>query len=61
MDKKQKKFLTIREVAKTLAISERSVNRYIAAKKIKATKIGGWRVMKKDLQNFIRQSSNIKK
>src|SRR5947207_252764 len=53
MSKKAKKYLTIKDVAKALDISERSVNRYIESKKLKATKIGAWRVMKKDLEDFI--------
>lgn len=58
---KSKKYLTIKEVAKALAISERSVNRYIENKKLKATKIGFWRITKKDLQDFIQRSSNFQK
>ncbi|MDD2785989.1 MAG: helix-turn-helix domain-containing protein [Patescibacteria group bacterium] len=57
----KKKFMTIAAVAKELDVSQRSVNRYIAAKKLKATKIGSWRITKKDLQDFIRGSSNIQK
>ena len=54
----QKPFLTIKEVAKHLQIGERSVYRYIETKKIKATKIGGWRIAPSDLEDFVRRSSN---
>lgn len=54
-------FLTLREVAKRLRVSERSVLRYIHLKKLVATKIGYWRINENDLEKFIRQHSNIKK
>ena len=57
----KKKFLTIKDAAKHLQIGERSVYRYIQAKKLKATKIGGWRIEEKDLQDFIKRSSNVHK
>ncbi len=57
----KKKFLTIEKVAKRLQVGERTVYRYIEAKKLKATKIGRWRIYEEDLQDFIRRSSNIHK
>ena len=54
-------FLTIEEVAKILQIGERSVYRFIEAKELKATKIGGWRITRKDLQDFIKSKTNIHK
>jgi excisionase family DNA binding protein len=59
--KKPKKFLTIKDVAEKLDISQRSVNRYIEAKKLKATKIGFWRITAQDLQDFVKRSSNLRK
>ena len=58
-----KKLLTIEKVVKTLEISERSVYRYIKSGLLKATKIGGWKITEKDLQDFIklRHSTNIYK
>lgn len=44
-----------------LDIKERTAYRYIKEGKIKATKIGGWRVEEKDLEDFIKRSSNTSK
>ncbi|MFH1178610.1 MAG: helix-turn-helix domain-containing protein [bacterium] len=52
------KFLTIKEVAKKLRVSERSVMRYIKAKKLRASKMGQWRVKENDLDLFFRANSN---
>ena len=52
------KLLTIREVAKILRVSERSVNRYIEAGKLKASKIGQWRIKQEDLSIFLEETSN---
>jgi excisionase family DNA binding protein len=52
------KLLTIKEVAKILRVSERSVNRYIEAGKLKASKIGQWRVKQDDLSVFLDETSN---
>lgn len=57
----KKTFLTIEEVAKILQIGERSVYRFIKAKELKATKIGGWRITEKDLQDFIKSKTNLHK
>jgi excisionase family DNA binding protein len=53
-------FLVIKEVAKALRVSQRSVMRYIKSKKLCATKIGQWRIKTKDLERFINQNSNRK-
>jgi len=55
------KLLTIKEVAKILRVSERSVNRYIEAGKLKASKIGQWRIRQEDLSVFLDETSNIDK
>ncbi|PIX88670.1 MAG: excisionase [Candidatus Nealsonbacteria bacterium CG_4_10_14_3_um_filter_36_16] len=55
------KLLTIKEVAKILRVSERSVNRYIESGKLKASKIGQWRISQKDLEDFLNKTKNIKK
>jgi excisionase family DNA binding protein len=52
------KFLTVEEVADYLVVDQRTIYRYIHAKKIKATKIGSWRITVADLQDFIKQSTN---
>ena len=58
---KKKRFLNIKKVAKRLQIGERSVYRYIEKKQLKAIKIGGWRITERDLQDFIKRSSNVQK
>jgi len=55
------KLLIIKEVAKILRVSERSVNRYIESRKLKASKIGQWRISQKDLEEFLQKTKNIKK
>jgi len=55
------KLLTIKEVAKILRVSERSVNRYIESGRLRAVKIGQWRIRQKDLEKFLEESENIKK
>ncbi len=54
------KLLTIKEVAETLRVSERSINRYITSGKLKASKIGWWRIKQSDLEGFLSKTSNIK-
>jgi excisionase family DNA binding protein len=55
------KLLTIEEVAKILRVSTRSVNRYIELGKLKASKIGVWRIKQSDLNAFLENTSNTKK
>lgn len=55
------KLLTIKEVAKYLRVSERSVLRYIEAGRLKATKVGYWRVSEKKLEDFLQRASNSRK
>jgi len=55
------KFLTVQEVAKRLRVSERSVMRYIKAKKLVASKMGQWRVRMRDLGRFFNAYSNNRK
>lgn len=55
------KFLTIQEVAKKLRVSERSVMRYIKAKKLVASKMGQWRIKEGDLDRFFNAHLNSKK
>jgi len=53
------KLLTIKEVAEILRVSERSVNRYIESRKLKASKIGQWRIKQSDLDEFLEKNLNI--
>ena len=50
--------LTLKEVAERLRVSERSVFRYIHDGKLKATKIGYWRISEKALEDFIQRNTN---
>lgn len=52
------KFITTQEVAKKLRVSERSVMRYIKAKKLVASKMGQWRIRGSDLENFFKKYTN---
>jgi len=58
MKRNTEKFYTLQEVAKLLRVSERSIYRYIKSAKLKATKVGYWRIEKKNLDTFIKNSSN---
>ena len=55
------KFLTIKEVAEILRVSGRSVNRYIEAGRLRASRIGQWRIKQSDLDEFLKENSNIHK
>jgi len=55
------KLFTIEEVAKILRVSGRSVTRYIESGKLKASKIGVWRIKESDLNAFLEKTSNAKK
>jgi excisionase family DNA binding protein len=50
--------LTIREVADYLKVTERTIYRLAAAKKMPAFKIGGsWRFSRQDIDSWIKQQS----
>lgn len=53
------KLLTIKEVANYLRVSERSVLRYIEAGRLKAIKVGYWRVKEKDLNKFLIKNLDV--
>jgi excisionase family DNA binding protein len=54
-----KKYLTVRDVAKKLGLTEEWIRDLIAKKEIKAIKIGQWRIKKDDLENFMKSRSNV--
>lgn len=60
MDKIEKLF-TIEEIANILRVHTRTVTRYIESKKLKASKIGEWRIRESDLNSFLEKTSNVKK
>ena len=53
--------LTLKEVAKYLKVSERSVLRYIEAGRLRASRIGQWRIKESDLEKFLKENSNSNK
>ena len=59
-NKQEDKLLTIEEVAEILRVSSRSVNRYIESGRLKASKLGVWRIKRSDLDNFLEETSNFK-
>jgi len=61
MSKFKDKLLTVKEVANYLRVSERSVLRYIEAGRLKASKVGWWRIKQSDLDKFLKETSNLNK
>lgn len=55
------KLFTLKETAKILRVSQRTIMRYLKSGKLKASKIGQWRIREKDLEKFLKENSNIKK
>jgi len=51
---------TLKEVAEKLKVSERTVFRYLANRKMNGSKIGQWRFTDKDLGEFINKNKNNK-
>ena len=52
--------LTIKQVANYLKVTERTIYRLAAAKKIPAFKVGGtWRFPRADIDNWIKQQSSV--
>lgn len=57
MDKKP--YLKVKEAAEYLEVNVRTIMRYIEKKKIKAVKVGHWRLYKTDLDDFLNKSTNV--
>ena len=55
------KVYRIGEAKKILGVSERSMFRYIHDGKLRATKIGYWRISEADLNKFVTDRTNIRK
>jgi excisionase family DNA binding protein len=55
------KLLNIEEVAALLRVSTRTVVRYIESGRLKASKIGVWRIKESDVNRFLEESSNVKR
>jgi len=54
------KLYTIEEVAKIFRVSTRTVTRYIEDGRLKASKLGMWRIKQSDLNAFLDETSNVK-
>lgn len=52
------KYLTVREAAKRLDLTEERVRELILLKEIKAVKVRKWRIKSADLEAFVRSRSN---
>lgn len=52
------KLLTLKETAKILRVSRRSVLRYIRSNKLQASKIGQWRILESDIKDFLDKFKN---
>ena len=57
----REKLLKLKEVAKLLRVSERSVFRYIDSGRLKATKVGYWRISERDLKKFLDDNTNLRR
>lgn len=53
-----KNYLTVRDVARQLELTEYRIRQLIREKEIRATKIGQWRISPEDLKAFIRRRTN---
>jgi len=53
------KLMTVPEVARYLRVSKRTLFRYIKSKKLKAYRIGQWRISESNLQKFLKHMSNV--
>lgn len=56
-----KKYLTIKEAAEKLSVCERTILRYIRSKKLRAAKVGQWRIEENDLALFFNKNANKNK
>ena len=61
MEEVVKAWLTVREVARDIALTERRVRELINQNQIRATKIGQWRIAPEDLVLFIRSRTNTER
>ena len=53
-----KDYLTVRQVANQLGLTEYRIRELIREKQIRATKIGQWRIKPEDLEEFIKARTN---
>ena len=55
-----KKYLTVRQVARKLGLTEEWIRDLITKKEIKAVKIGQWKINPQALAQFIKSRSNTR-
>ncbi len=55
---KLRDYLTVRQAAEQLDLTEYRVRELIREKQIRATKIGQWRILPRDLGSFIKARTN---
>ena len=55
------KLLTLKETAKILRVSERTIMRYLKSGKLKASNLGQWRIKERDLNKFLEKYANVKR
>lgn len=60
MDKNIDKLLTLEETAEILRVSTRTVIRYIASGRLKASRLGTWRIKQSNIERMLEETSNIK-
>ena len=53
------KLLSVQEAADYLRVSTRSIFRYIQSGRLRAFKIGEWRIKQSDLEKFLNKHSNV--
>jgi len=53
-----RKYLTVKEVAKRLDVTEDWIRDLIQTKQLKATKVKMWRISQKDLEEFVKTRTN---
>lgn len=53
-------FLTVKEVAQRLSVCQRTIIRLIKQKKLRASKIGNWRIKEADVESFFNKNTNTK-
>jgi len=54
------KLYTIEEASKIFRVSTRTITRYIEDGRLKASKLGVWRIKQSDLNAFLDETSNVK-
>ncbi len=54
------KLFSLKEVSKILGVSERTMHRYIHSGRLKAIKIGYWKIAENDLGIFLHDNQNIR-